>query len=71
MQKVLLNCKQEKNMFKQNVFLIRFYYIFILQGYDGTLLHQRRSEAAGVLENFAKFTAKHLCWSHVLIKLHT
>ena len=34
-------------MFKQNVFLIRFYYIFILQGYDGILLHQRRSEAAG------------------------
>ena len=25
----------------------------------------------GVLKNFAKFTRKHLCWSHFLIKLHT
>ena len=25
----------------------------------------------GVLENFVKFTRKHLCWSHFLIKLHT
>ena len=24
----------------------------------------------GVLENFAKFTGKQLCWSHFLIKLH-
>ena len=32
-------------MFKQNVFLIGFYQIFILQGYGKTLLHQRRSEA--------------------------
>ena len=25
----------------------------------------------GVLEKFAKFTGKHLCWSHFSIKLHT
>ena len=25
---------------------------------------------ADVLQNFAKFTEKHLCWNHFLIKLH-
>ena len=54
-----------------------FYLISVLQGYGRTLLHQRRSEAAvrrcfykiDVLQNFAKFTGKHLCWSHFLINL--
>ena len=30
----------------KHVFLIRFFQVSILQGYDRTLLHQKRSEAA-------------------------
>ena len=30
--------------------------------------HQRCSVKKGVLNNFAIFTGKHLCWSHFLIK---
>ena len=53
----------------------------MLQGYGKTLLHQKCSQSQKkasvgrcftkfVLENLAKFTGKHLCWSHFLIKLH-
>ena len=31
--------------------------------------HQRYSVKKGVLENFAKFTGKQLCWSLLVIKL--
>ena len=82
-RKFSLKCKQNsktrKNMFKLNVFLIRFLqYLYIARiwlnlitskAFRGNLLQMFYK--IGVLEKFAKFAGKHLCWSHFLIKLHT
>ena len=66
-------------MFKSNVFLVRF----LPHLYTATIwlnlitskaFRSSRSKMfykIGILENFAKFIGKHLCWSYFLIKLHT
>ena len=82
-RKFSLNCKKhsktEKNMFKLNVFLIRFLpYLYTariwLNLVTSKAFRSSRSQMfykIGVPENFAKFTGKQLCWRHFLIKLHT
>ena len=65
-------------MFKLNVFLIRFLpYLYTariwLNLITSKAFRSSRSQMfykIGVLKNFAKFTGKHLCWSHFLMKLH-
>ena len=64
---------------KLNVFLIRFLSCLYTTRIWLNLITLKafRSSCSqmfykiGVLKNFAKFTGKHLCWSHFLIKLHT
>ena len=81
-RKFLLNCKQHsktKRIFKLNVFLIRFLpYLYTarisLNLIKSKAFRSSRSQMfhkIGVLENFAKFTGKYLCWNQFLIKLHT
>ena len=58
-------------MFKQNVFLIGFYQIFILKDmakpcYIKGVRKQMFSKVGVLIDDFAKFTGKHLCWSQVL-----
>ena len=81
-RKFSLNCKKhsktEKNMFKLNVFLIRFLpYLYTariwLNLVTSKAFWSSRSQMfykIGVLENCAKFMGKHLCWSHFSITLH-
>ena len=82
-RKFSLNCKQHsktrKNMLKLNVFSIRFSpYLYAariwLNFITSKAFRSSRSQMfykLGFLENFAKFTGKHLCWNQFLIKLIT
>ena len=66
--------KQEKNMFKLNVFWISFLpYLYTvriwLNHITSKAFRSSRSQMfyeIGVFENFGKFTGKQLCWNHIL-----
>ena len=65
--------KQEKNMFKLNFYLIKFLsYLYTaviwLNLITSKAFRSSRSQMfykIGVLEDFAKFTGKQLCWNHL------
>ena len=78
---VVTRCTTRLSFYKRsklNVFLIRFlpclYTTKIwLNLITLKVFRSSRSQMfykVGVFKNFAKFTGKHLCWSHFLIKLH-